>query len=666
MKKLIYFILTFLPMLALTTMLSLPTYAEDPGAQEVYKPSPAAQLLQKLSMEYYQNSASMDFTDKEQLFKMTVSISDKVIAAYPEDPLGYSMKAQGLAESGKGDEALELADKVAALTPGKQDGAQLKVVILSRMGRRDDALALADQVIEADPKAEGMYTWKINELSTMKKLDEALVVTDKLIQNNPESKYAYNEKFCLLRELKRYPEALAVADKMIEKDPNMAFLKMQVLKEMGNNDDALAAADTMIASNPSSEQPYIQKAELLQEAKRYDEALAVLEKAIEIKPDSQQLYSQEMYLLKKMMRYDDAIGVADKIIGLAPDNAESYSAKIEVLKEAGRFEDVPAVMAEVVKLNPKTAQDYYNKAMTLERLNRYDDAAAAYDKGMALGATSKTAGFGLQANFMVGPKVKCLIKGVRYEEALSICESNSSNKALGLEIYKAVALEKLGRHDEAVKIVKKVKNQNFSGEYTLDELGCPALELALVESKLTKTAKRRDWDSYGEALVKVERYEDAVAAFDKALKMKPSKDPSKDPLEEPADYSRSDSEIIGSKAGALLRLGRYDEAVAGFRVYAKDHGDCGCSKMSLAFALKMRGAAGDKEEAAKLLQEVVDKGEKDVRTAMAYALLGERSKMLNLVAWLVKVDPAKKRELRKDIEFGDYRNDDSFIALVND
>jgi len=664
MRRSLGFICTLLLAFAMLAAMPFSAYPEDkgqPDPHDAYEQSPAAALTAKLMSEYYKNMSAGDFyvDDKEAFFKPMIAIYDKVIEAFPGDPIGYEAKAQTLVQSGRAQEALELADKVASLTPGRQDGNKLKVMILSRADRHDEALALADKVIEADPKAEDMYSLLIDDLRRTKKLEEALALSDRWIKNDPDSEGAYYRRFSLLQEMKRYPEALAAVDKLIEKEPRIVSAKVRLLKEMGKTEDALIAADIEIAGSPDTEYSYIQKADLLKEMKRNDEALAVLDKALQINPGSSFILNNKIDLLQEMKRYEDAIAASDTLIAAVPEDLAGYTKKIEILKYAGRFEDIPGVLAAAVKLEPKTAEGYYSKAVTLERLDRFDDAVAAYDKGMALEAATKTDEHAialLNRGYQTGGKLKCLIKGGRYAEALAICEGKASEKIRDIEVYKAIALEKTGRHDEAAAMAKGLKQFD---SYLLTELDCPTLNLALIEARLTKDPKRRDWESYGDALVTLERFEDALTAYDNALKIKPIKD-------EHNDTGNPDSGIIGSRAEALLRLGRFDEAVAGYRVYAKDHGDCGCSKMSLAYALKMRSAEGDNDEAAKLLQEVVDKGDKDVRTAMAYALLGDRSKMLNLISLLVRLDPRNKKEIRGHVEFGDYRKDESFVMLTSD
>jgi tetratricopeptide (TPR) repeat protein len=266
--------------------------------------SPAVQLFAELGAEYLTNVALEDILQNDdELAKAMVSIGDKVIAAYPCDPLGYKIKANALVRACKTYEAIGLVDKVAALTPGRQDGAELKFVVLAGSGRREEALALAYKVIQADPDAEKMYRLAISELRYMKRPEEALAVLDKLLQNVPEAKGAYYEKFSLLQEMKRYPEAQAVLEKAVERGQQMFNRKAP-------------------------------RVSMLKEIHRYEEALGVPDQAVEAMAFSASaracLNNEKLRLLVKTKRCEDAVASVDGLVALMPEKPVELRRRIRV------------------------------------------------------------------------------------------------------------------------------------------------------------------------------------------------------------------------------------------------------------------------------------------------------------------------------------------------
>ena len=76
-----------------------------------------------------------------------------LIAAAPEEPLGYANLAVALLRQQKNDEALAEIDKALGKAPGRADLLAIKAEILNWAGRQEEALAVYDQAVKAAPES---------------------------------------------------------------------------------------------------------------------------------------------------------------------------------------------------------------------------------------------------------------------------------------------------------------------------------------------------------------------------------------------------------------------------------------------------------------------------------------------------------------------------------
>ena len=113
-------------------------------------------------------------------------------------------------------------------------------------------------------------------------------------------------------------------------------------------------------------------------------------------------------------------------------------------------------------------------------------------------------------------------------------------------------------------------------------------------------------------------------------------------------------------------MGRYADAVKCFKSLelTPDARFARFARKNAAFALQKRNKPGDADEARAILNNLLKENDNDEVAAKAYALLGERGKMLSLVRTLVAETPAFKVTFRTGLEFEAYRDDPEFKAIV--
>jgi len=155
------------------------------------------------------------------------------------------------------------------------------------------------------------------------------------------------------------------------------------------------------------------------------------------------------------------------------------------------------------------------------------------------------------------------------------------------------------------------------------------------------------WFNKASALDKLGRHEEALAAFDKAIELAPAS---------PAAYL--------AKGHTLIAMKKYDEAIGVMdKLMAVDKTNR-LARTTVALALIKRDKGDDESKAGELLTAVLAAKTDDVAAARAYAMLHKKEQMISVVKYLVKIVPVVSTYLGTDAELEEYRDDPDFKAAL--
>ena len=195
----------------------------------------------------------------------------------------------------------------------------------------------------------------------------------------------------------------------------------------------------------------------------------------------------------------------------------------------------------------------------------------------------------------------------------------------------------------------------YQGKYGPDQQQLAWLNKAQTQSQEIITPEVPEFSSdlltfsLGNALSQLERYEDAIASYDEALKHKPDKDD--------AWYNRGT--VLGKSE-------RYEEAIASFDKALKYKPDKDEAWNNRGIAL---GKSERYEEAiasfSKALEIKPDKKEAFYNKACYYALFGKLEAALENLQQAINLAPEQSQEMAKtDTDFDSLRDDPRFQALI--
>ena len=294
--------------------------------------------------------------------------------------------------------------------------------------------------------------------------------------------------------------------------------------------------------------------------------------------------------LHQRRRLEEAIGLYASVIEATPNRAEVYYKRGNALNDLGRLEAALQDYDRAISLNPSYAYALCNRGSVLERLERWDEALASYDSALALDPKDS------MAHYNRGAVLKNL---ERLEEALASYDAAIALNANYAEAYvnRGNVLQQLRLHEVAIESFGRAIELKPRSPKLFKAGGSPAM----LSSVLGKA-----WQDYNKAislkpdfaeafryrghlLVDVDRHEEAAKDYLKVTELQP----------DAAGYQ--------SLARALVRLKRFDHAIASLdKAMALDpatHYLIGASRAAKMHACHWDGLGVDLDQIAKDISE---------------------------------------------------------------
>lgn len=360
-----------------------------------------------------------------------------------------------------------------------------------RLNRRDYDGAIDDftHAIELNPKSDlalaerGIaYSWKRNSDLANKDFDTALAL-------NPRNAVVFRGRGILAENTGNAREAIAAYSASLEIEARNTFAlehRAQAYAQIGDTDKALGDAAELIREQPTFIEMYLLRVSLYIKNKKPDEASAELNTMLAANPKNVRAYSSAGAFFYSMKKYDDATRVLTRAIEIEPSDA-TYLARARFRSKenlAGSQADID----EALKLNPRS-----------------------------VGALSLRASLQMDA----GDYAKAIST---YSTAISISDNYATINSRGIAYAKNKQLA-LAQKDFIAAQAKGSSANDFNNMCWNMAMMNVALDTALKNCN-TAVSKMPDMpayiDSLGFVLLRLGRYNEAIAAYDKALKISPN------------------------------------------------------------------------------------------------------------------------------------------------
>ena len=395
--------------------------------------------------------------------------------------------ASFLAGKNRIDEAVEVLGSGVTDGPGSALAYNGMAKLRLRQGRLDQATELLEKAKQAEPKVLMTYYNLAALQSASGKVDKVAAEYEAALAIAPDDLRALGGAATAWEVQGDFAKAgvlLERAAKSRKPKPTLG-LAMYLLRR-SENAKALAVLDEMLALSPKDIPGWLQKSRIHAAIGEHDKALAALDR-IELLNQSVGLMEKAKYYLSQK-NFAQAIIIGEKIRDINPRSGD-YSLPLAEMQEVnGQADAAKATLRNVQREDPSNPRVFLALANIEIRANKPAEAIALLDKGLAVG---------------LEPAVGCALKG-------SILQRMGDVKAAQEQYEKAL------RHQERQPLALN----NLAMIYADQVDSAPkALELA-IQAYTLDSNNATVLDTLGYALIKNGRPKEALAALERANKMK--------------------------------------------------------------------------------------------------------------------------------------------------
>ena len=275
--------------------------------------------------------------------------------------------------------------------------------------------------------------------------------------------------------------------------------------------DALTAIAAALAINPEALEALVLQGVLLAAVKRNQDALASFGRALSLKPDFDDALYNRALVLTGLGRLQEALSDFDRLLAKAPNAAAGWGNRGVALQQLSRLDEAIESYDRALALLPGHLQTWLNRGTALQAQGRFDAALESFDRVLALSPRHAKAWQG---------RGIALMGLQRFEEALE-----NLDKALEIVPGDASTLRHRAAAEQSIKTFREIPD------------GGQGVEIWLERAAYQQVAQR---------------FEEALAALDKALELDPD-----------------NAEALLRKGAVLCEMRKASDGMEAYRRHAK-------------------------------------------------------------------------------------------------
>ena len=424
-----------------------------------------------------------------------IAILTEVIDAEPQFADALALLAQAHESKGDWDEASAVYERAVLVGPQRARYRRQLANALINADQPQRALEVLRDLVGFRPDdAAAWYTLSGLEFQ-QRNPGEAERAVRRVIELEPEGLRGPYLLTQILAAQSRYQELTEVLGPIIERaalsnvDPNQVASLLQRLgaahEQLGDHDAAIRALSSARDLSPSDLGVQAQLAQTYIEAQRFDEAEEVVDQAKLQRPDNLMLSRLEAMTLSAQGEVGDAVEVLQGALEQHQEQPAAHVALANLYSEHDKVDDAVQVLRDAETQFPNNTQVLFQLGAVFERGQRYPEAEAAFRRVL----------------------------------------EREPDDAQTLNYLGYMLAERNERLDESVELIQRALELDPDNGSYLDSLGWAYFkkdELDLAETALRRAGDQllRNsvvQDHLADLLFKIERYAEAVTAWERAL-----------------------------------------------------------------------------------------------------------------------------------------------------
>jgi len=479
---------------------------------------------------------------------MSEAQADVIASAFPDMASLESADAKALTQCQGVTDALARAIRY-ELVPGEVDEEQvatrLQEEALAFLGEGDYEAALDcyDRLLRDRPEQMSVWFDRAELLVLLGRKEEALGSYQRVIDADRGNRRAWFERANLLFGLDRLPEAVDALKETLRIDPAKSgdiVLKAEQLRRDGHPNEAVVLFQTILDVNPAETRAVLGLGDALLGLGDSDTAETLFTQALGKNPQNAMIVFRKGELLEQKGRWGAAIQYYNRAIALKWNFVSPWLAKAKILLDHGRASEALECFDKVMSFDAEDVEAWAGKARAHAVLGNHEAASDALQRAERLDpenpmvlAARKSMGVSPAVEPEPGPVREVPKQAPRKPEEEPEPEPAGDFHSL-LKAFEEIEEEPQSTPASAPtdadfqSFIESIEPDKEETQVLLQlaelalEGGDARMALLRYEQAIEQDDRNADaWTGKGVSLQQLERYREALDAYDRALSLQP-------------------------------------------------------------------------------------------------------------------------------------------------
>jgi len=479
---------------------------------------------------------------------MSEAQADVIASAFPDMASLESADAKALTQCQGVTDALARAIRY-ELVPGEVDEEQvatrLQEEALAFLGEGDYQAALAcyDRLLRDRPEETSVWFDRAELLVLLGRKEEALESYQRVIDADRGNRRAWFERANLLFGLERLPEAIDALRETLRLDPSKSgdiVLKADQLRRDGHPNESVILFQTILEVNPAETRAVLGLGDALLGLGDTETAEALFTQALGKNPQNAMIVFRKGELLEQKGRWGAAVQYYNRAIALKWNFVSPWLAKAKILLDHGRAGEALECFDKVMSFDAEDVEAWAGKARAHATLGDHEAASDALQRAERIDPENPSV-LAARKTMGVSPALEPESEPVKEAAEAAPGEPEEEPEPKPASDFHSLlkAFEEIENEPEPTpaappsdadfqSFVESIEPDKEETHVLLQlaelalEGGDARMALLRYEQAIEQDDRNADaWTGKGVSLQQLERYREALDAYDRALSLQP-------------------------------------------------------------------------------------------------------------------------------------------------